>query len=429
MIEFSFVSVTVKGADAKTTGKRARIYDKRQSCYYCRKIVCKVARHYQTVHAKEKEVAKALKFRKNSNDRKKELERLRLLGNYQHNLRVLETKCGQLIVVRRPSKSEEINGKDFLPCSHCFGFLRKSELWRHNKCCPFKNKETDGGGDNIQQKSKMLLLSHENTSDSSILRETFASMKSDEITTIAQSDHLIRRYGAHLAERNDKDRRREVSQGMRQLSRLLLELRRNGTETFTTMSLQDYMKPEYFDRLIASVKTLCNLEESGKTKAVSTPSLALKLGFCLKKCIAILRGKALREKDDALLQDQTCLDTLMVSEWNERISHRCLSALHQRKFNQTELLPLTSDLEVLRKHLLKQIAELSKTLREAPTLQVWKQLAEATLTRLIIFNKRRGGEASKLLISSFKSRPNWKKAAPQLIEDSLQPIEKELCKR
>ena len=58
------------------------------------------------------------------------------------------------------------------------GFSEKSELWRYSKCCPLKNKETDGGGDSenvvelnyrtIQQKRKMLQLSHKNPSDSSI---------------------------------------------------------------------------------------------------------------------------------------------------------------------------------------------------------------------------------------------------------------------
>ena len=107
-----------------------------------------------------------------------------------------------------------------------------------------------------------------------------------------------------------------------------------------------------------------------------------------------------------------------------------LSTLHRIKFNEIELvLPLTKDPEILQNYLLNQIATLSETLREVPTLQVWKQLAEATLTRLIIFNKRCGGEVAKLLISSLKPRPNWKEAAPELIKDSLQLIEKELCKR
>lgn len=220
-------------------------------------MVSKVARPYQVVHANDTEVANALKFRKKSYGRKKELERLRLLGNYQHNLRVLETKCGQLIVLRRPSKSEEIKGeyKDFLPCSQCLGLFRKSKLWCHNKSGSFKNKETDGERDsenvveqnyrNVQQKSKMLLLSQENPSDSSILHETFATVKSDEINMIAKNDHLIRRYGAHLAERVDKDWLNKVSHGRQQFARLVLELRRNGTETFT-MILQDYIEARVF---------------------------------------------------------------------------------------------------------------------------------------------------------------------------------------
>ena len=138
-------------------------------------------------------------------------------------------------------------------------------------------------------------------------------------------------------------------------------------------------------------------------------------------------GKALREKDDGLFQDQKYLEKPMVSEWDKCISHHSLSTPHRRKFNQIELLPLTKDLEIVHNYLLNQITTLSETLREVPTLQVWKQLAEATLTRLIIFDKHCGGEASKPLISSFKPRPNWKEGAPRLIKDSLQPIEKELC--
>ena len=52
---------------------------------------------------------------------------------------------------------------------------------------------------------------------------------------------------------------------MRQLSRLLIDLRRNNTETLL-MTLKDFMKPEYFDKNMISVKNVCNFEESGKTK-------------------------------------------------------------------------------------------------------------------------------------------------------------------
>ena len=50
---------------------------------------------------------------------------------------------------------------------------------------------------------------------------------------------------------------------------------------------------------------------------------------------------------------------------------------------------------------------------------------------MITFNKRRGGEVSKMLLSSFVERQDWKKTATKGlgIEDSLEPIENELYKR
>ena len=177
------------------------------------------------------------------------------------------------------------------------------------------------------------------------------------------------------------------------------------------------------------MKNLCSVDQSGKSKAVGIPSLALKLGYSLKKCTGILAGIALRQRDDTLLKDVGYFERLIDSERNNRISHHSLSTLHRRKFNKIELLPLTRDLESLHKHLLQQISVQSKALREVPTQQRWKELAEATLARLIIFNKRHGGEASKILVSAFQTRPDWKDASSELIESSLQPIEKELSKR
>ena len=54
----------------------------------------------------------------------REINRLRLLGDYYHNLKVLSVKSGKLIVVRRP-----INGyasfEDSLPCCFCKSFFFK----------------------------------------------------------------------------------------------------------------------------------------------------------------------------------------------------------------------------------------------------------------------------------------------------------------
>ena len=302
---------------ARKTGHNTRIYDKRQACYYCKKLYPKIARHYQAVHAKESEVVKALAFPVKSTERKRELERLRLLGNFHHNTEVLETKCGELIVMRRPTESETISPDEFQPCTHCYGFVRHNELWRHSKTCPFK-KMKEGGEDedeehrskNLQQQSRLLLLSQK-PSQCSLLNETIASMKSDEITIAARHDDLILKYGTHLAEKVGGERLHEVSQGMRQLARLLLDLREKSSNE--SSNLEHFMKPEHFDLIIASVKSVCSFDQSGKTSAIGIPSLALKLGHSIRKCAAILTGKALRQKDNVLLTDQQNLEKLIAS--------------------------------------------------------------------------------------------------------------------
>ena len=48
---------------------------------------------------------------------------------------------------------------------------------------------------------------------------------------------------------------------------------------------------------------------------------------------------------------------------------------------------------------------------------------------MITLNKRRGGEVSNFDATNFVERPDWKKTATKGIEDCLEPIEKELCKR
>ena len=40
----------------------------------------------------------------------------------------------------------------------------------------------------------------------------------------------------------------------------------------------------------------------------------------------------------------------------------------------------------------------------------WRKLSKLTMARLILFNKRRGGEVSRLLLKTYKERPNWKES-------------------
>ena len=101
-------------------------------------ISSKIARHYSFKHKNECDVKVAVEFPIGSKEKKRHLEKLRLLGNYHHNMSVLETGEGDLIVIRRPSPGEACTADDFPPCQHCLGFIRRQDLWKHVASCQFK---------------------------------------------------------------------------------------------------------------------------------------------------------------------------------------------------------------------------------------------------------------------------------------------------
>ncbi|XP_068690650.1 uncharacterized protein [Montipora foliosa] len=103
-------------------------------------------------------------------------------------------------------------------------------------------------------------------------------------------------------------------------------------------------------------------------------------------------------------EDADNFEKLIDSEWSHRVSHHSLSTLGTSKFN-------------------KQILE------EQHQLEAWSHLAQATLARLVIFNKRRGGEASKMLSESYLHRPVWKQVNNPEIMASLSGFERELSRR
>lgn len=89
-------------------------------------------------------------------------------------------------------------------------------------------------------------------------------------------------------------------------------------------------------------------------------------------------------------------------EWSTRISSNALSTLHARKKSAADLLPITSDLVKLGNYLDKEI----KVAKEHVNTN-YSRLASLTLARIILFNKRRSGEAAKMTLNNYASRPKW----------------------
>lgn len=416
-------------AAVKKDGKRVR--NKVHVCYFCSKTIINMARHYETVHGKETEVAKYLIHSKNSKERKQGFIEITRVGDFYHNCNVLSTKKGELILIRRPTQNEAKHAKDYSygPCPNCLGFLLKKHIWHHIKySCNGKTLATeDKNSKTIIAESKALISDIFGMGFTKEYHKHIVNcFKSDEIGYICQNDVLILKFGSLQFEKYGSTQNDFIRQTMRQLARLTLALR--NINNLPNKSLCDFLMPDMFDTIVQATKEVSAISSTDLTKKpeFKTPSLALKIGYALKKCIALERGTALRAGNLTRNKSLMSFLQLMEMEWNIRISSNALSTLYNRKINAAQLLPITSDLVKLSNHLDACIAVCKRDLEHNPSNKIWTRLATLVLARIILFNKRRSGEAAKMKMSDYISRPSWTDQNTEELRDSLTPIEKKL---
>ena len=415
---FTQPEVLVNGV--KKSNNQKRIYDKRFACLYCSKLVNKLTRHVKLCHSKEEMVEQAIKT-ECPQQASKLFEFIRHLGNYKHNIKVLTEGTGMLIVVRRPTNTK--SSSHYIPCGSCMGFFEKRELCKHTKKCKFvKNNAKSTVAD-----GKVMLITH-------LLKNTMApfyegiidSMKKDEIRQKIESDHLLLKFGGILFEKYGNAHANYIRQRMRQLGRLLIACDNNSTST--SLNLIDILTPKKLDFIIDVTKNICYSEKAPKQSIC----LALKIGHSLKKCALVGKSIAIKEGNYTILKEIDHFLQIFPSEWADNISAKALRNLYDKKLDKDVILPVTDDLLKLTKYLNNEIRSTTEEFKideNQINSKKWKDFASLVLAKLIVFNKRRGGEVGRMLMASYQNRPQWLAHSHTEIQNCLSPIEKELAKR
>jgi hypothetical protein len=369
-----------------------RIYDKKHTCFFCHKEYSKIARHLEQLHVEVEEVKTALKYDPNDPKRVEQFEKLCRMGNFNHNMKVLDINEGELKVVRRPPANAKVNPKDYLPCKFCHGFFLDNELWRHAPKCKFRNEETESSSKRMKYDGKFMLAAGQFPSGcTKLLSEKVVSkMACDSISLIVQSDETILKLGAQLLEKRGTEKATEVSQKMRLLGRVVQEGRKLvGTE----VTLKELLKSRHFDRLIDCARNMAGFKEndgSSSKKSFKAPGTAVHCGYEIKRAAVIIRCQALREMDMKKKDEIDVFLQLFDAEWHNRVTTPALNNLSLKKHNKPDVLPLTDDLLAVRNYVVGRIAVLTEKVRKSATRDNWRELAEVTLSRMIMFNKRRG---------------------------------------
>ena len=120
----------------------------------------------------------------------------------------------------------------------------------------------------------------------------------------------------------------------------------------------------------------------------------------------IAKSTFIKEGKLSLLQETNQFIDIFPSEWSDNVSSRALRNLHDKHLDKEIILPLTNDLMKLFKNLDKDIKELTNLIKNSSNIisKQWKTLASTTLCKLIVFNKRRGGEVGRMFMDSYLNR-------------------------
>ncbi|XP_048048612.1 uncharacterized protein LOC125269706 [Megalobrama amblycephala] len=380
-----------------------------------------MARHLQLKHMDETDVAHAFSFPLGSKERKKRLESLRNKGDWRHNQQVLKEGKGEIVTWKQPSKNSSVS--DYLPCQHCFAMFKKVDLWRHDKTCRDKNENSDVGTKRKRiQSVSSRLLPMQTSSDG--IQNVIHNMLQDNITAHVRGDEMICKYGHSLFARKGREQsqHRYIAQKLRELGRFVLAAKKINPKIG---GLKDLVDPTKFNLAIEAAREVSHFNPD-KTE-YGKPSTAVKIGFSLKAATETWIGHCMMVSDVVAEKKTKKFKELLDKMWSNYVATNAHSSMEQNKWNKDESVPLTKDILVLQNHL-RAIEDKAKAdLKQTVTVAAYKRLSESLLAQVIVFNKKREGEASRITLEMFLKADSGQ--VNKDIYETLSPVEKILSHR
>ncbi|CAH1106923.1 unnamed protein product [Psylliodes chrysocephalus] len=380
-------------AIAATDNSQKRKWNKNFFCIFCKKQFAKLPRHFYNCHADELEIAKIQALDKNSIERKKMLQSLQNQGAFVMNKDTIIKGEGTIVPKRRINPSDLKTATDYLPCSYCYQMFSKSYLSRHTKKCNFghnlQGETSTFKSRGVQTISSLLLPIGPNTSQR--FRDCILSkMNTDDIFEAVRKDPLILLFAQTEFRRLGHETRyhRNIIDRSRELGRLLLAVKEIDPKL---QKLSQLLNPSGYKTFREAVCKIAGYNDV--TNAFQVPSLALKIGFTIKKCVSILKGDYL--EDETLRSTIPILDAfveVLESKWTVDVTCHAQRTLSERKWNKAKRVPLTKDIQILHKYLSSQSKKLLDILSLKSDITAFRELTELSLAMIIILNRRRVGE-------------------------------------
>ena len=143
----------------------------------------------------------------------------------------------------------------------------------------------------------------------------------------------------------------------------------------------------------------------------------------------LLKAKAIEYNDQDLKENVLNYEQLHELTWEQEISAHATRTLHEKKKNTAKTIPLSEDISTLSKFLSSEIETTCKEINLGNNISPnWDRLSELSLASIILFNRRRSGEASMMKMCDFTQGQSNDTHNSNVLSQ-LSEFEKALCKK
>ena len=390
-------------SSASTRNKRPRPlkHNKSRPCLYCKKIQTNLNRHLLKTHTNEELVKQAAE----SNDRRLRSElfsEMRKKGIYDYN-RKLVASGSDMSCFHRERSSSRHEG-DLVFCSYCKGFYSAAYFHLHRKKCLV-------GRDSAQDQplpTKARLLSPNSDVSDEFKTEILSKFVNDEFGQICQSDEYILQFGSRqydkMRQKPDKkvEVRRSVMSDMRRAAHLYVEFRKQCAQLnppVTVQSSADMFRRSSIKELELAIEEYTKSAEGGMKSALKSA-----LNFVIRRFAKVLKVMYLIRDDDKSAQEvDRFLEVFTLYKdfiFGDASYHQ--NRNRQDKLRRPQNLPSEDDVSQLRRYTVDRIEAIMNDTYLIWSTKVYCELRDLVVSRLTLFNARRGGEPARLTIKEWE---------------------------
>lgn len=157
--------------------------------------------------------------------------------------------------------------------------------------------------------------------------------------------------------------------------------------------------PKHYDTVVTAVTRCGNFDE--KRLKFLCPAVPFNLGILLKKVGEQLIVECIKQNNCVKQVEVKNFLKIIKNDFGASINKTVQENQFQNQRLKKVNIPLTDDIKKLNTYLIKKRRFLFEKLLSAFDFNIWRQLAEVTLTSVQVFNRRRAGELERTLVSDF----------------------------